>query len=132
MSKEEAQMSVILLADDSAFMRNWLKQIIQQHGSHEFVEAKDGQEAVTVFQAVRPDMVIMDMVMPVKNGLETLSEIMSFDSTAKVIICSSLGTQSNVMDAIQSGAKDFIVKPYFKNLGEIIDKHLGTATTSTE
>ncbi|QHS21831.1 response regulator [Virgibacillus sp. MSP4-1] len=117
-------MSVILLADDSAFMRNWLKQIIQQHGPHEFVEAKDGQEAVTVFQAVHPDMVIMDMVMPVKNGLETLSEIMSVDSTAKVIICSSLGTESNVMDAIQAGAKDFVVKPYFKNLGDIVAKHL--------
>ncbi|SET48376.1 two-component system, chemotaxis family, response regulator CheY [Salinibacillus kushneri] len=117
-------MSIILLADDSAFMRNWLKQILKQYGYYETVEARDGQEAIDTYKSIHPDMVIMDTVMPKITGLEALAEIMRFDSKANVIMCSSLSTETNVMKAIQLGAKDFVVKPYFKNLGETVNKHL--------
>jgi len=105
-------MARVLVVDDAAFMRMMLKGILQK-GGHEVVgEAEDGQKAVEQYKALKPDIVTMDITMPNKNGIEAVKEIMTLDANAKIIMCSAMGQQEMVMDAIKSGAKDFIVKPF--------------------
>ncbi|MFC4025195.1 response regulator [Oceanobacillus longus] len=115
-------MSTILIADDSKFMRNWLISILQQYGYQDIVEATDGQIALERYKHIKPDIVILDITMPNVNGLTALKRIMEFDSKAKVILCSAMGTESNVIQGLQLGAMDFIVKPNFDNLINMLEK----------
>lgn len=120
--KTKHDMSTILLADDSTFMRNFLKSKVQQLGHINIVEATDGQKAIEAYKQIRPDIVFLDITMPNVNGLAALKEIIAFDSKAKVVMCSAMGTESNVMEALQLGAIDFIVKPNFDSLVNVLEK----------
>ena len=102
----------ILIVDDAVFMRMKLKDILTKNGYEVVDEAQNGQEAFEKYQALKPDIVTMDITMPEVDGLEALKMIKAQDPDAKVIMCSAMGQQGMVMDAIKSGAKDFIVKPF--------------------
>lgn len=102
---------VILVADDAMFMRNILKSILIKEG-YEIVEASDGADAVEKYKITKPDIVTLDITMPNMDGLAALKHIRNFDPKANVIMCSAMGQQAMVMEAIQNGAKDFIVKPF--------------------
>ena len=101
----------ILIGDDSILARKQLKDIIAQYGGTTFVEAANGQEAIDKFKSDKPDIVFLDIVMPVKDGNAAIREIIDFDKDAEIIIVSSVGTQSQLRSAIEAGAKDFIQKP---------------------
>ena len=105
-------MAKILLVDDAAFMRMMLKNTLTQAGYTDLIEAEDGVKAVEAYTAEKPDLVFMDITMPNKDGLETLKEIKAMDPGATIVMCSAMGQQAMVIEAIQSGAKDFIVKPF--------------------
>jgi len=102
----------ILLVDDAAFMRKMIKDTLSKNGYTELFEAVDGADAVEKFGEIGPDLVIMDITMPNMDGLEALKAIRAKDSGANVVMCSAMGQESMVMDAVRSGAKDFIVKPF--------------------
>jgi two-component system chemotaxis response regulator CheY len=102
----------VLIVDDAVFMRNTLKEIFTGHGFEVAGEASNGVEAVEKFRELKPDLVTMDIVMPFKNGIDATREIVSENPTAKIVICSALGQESLVMEAIEAGASDFIVKPF--------------------
>ena len=102
----------ILIVDDAVFMRMKLKDILTKNGYEVVGEAQNGQEACVKYQATNPDVVTRDITMPDVDGLEALKMIRAHDPNAKVIMCSAMGQQGMVMDAIKSGAKDFIVKPF--------------------
>ena len=102
----------ILIVDDALFMRNMLKDIFVRAGHQVTGEAANGVEAVEQYRRLRPDLVTMDIVMPLKSGIEALQEIVREDPGACVIMCSALGQDSLVIEAVQAGAKDFIVKPF--------------------
>jgi two-component system chemotaxis response regulator CheY len=102
----------ILLVDDAAFMRKVIKDTLSKNGYTELYEAVDGADAVEKFSEIQPDLVIMDITMPNMDGLEALKAIRAKDSNASVVMCSAMGQESMVMDAVRSGAKDFIVKPF--------------------
>lgn len=102
----------ILIVDDAAFMRMMLKDTLKKNGYENIIEAPDGEVAVQTYKAEKPDLVIMDITMPNKNGLEALKEIKEYDPNSKVVMCSAMGQESMVVEAIRSGAKDFIVKPF--------------------
>lgn len=116
-------MAKILLVDDAAFMRKVIKDTLSKNGYTELYEAVDGADAVEKFDEVGPDLVIMDITMPNMDGLEALKAIRKKNSGANVVMCSAMGQESMVIDAIQSGAKDFIVKPFKP------DRILKTVTT---
>jgi two-component system, chemotaxis family, chemotaxis protein CheY len=105
-------MTKVLIVDDASFMRMMIKDILQKNGFEVIGEAANGIEAVNLYKKEKPDVVTMDITMPDMDGIEAVKEIRSFDPGAKVIMCSAMGQQSMVMDAIKSGAKDFIVKPF--------------------
>ncbi|KHD86917.1 response regulator [Heyndrickxia ginsengihumi] len=111
----------ILLVDDSQFMRNYLKNLILKHCKYEFIEGSNGHDGIRLYKEHQPDITIMDITMPHLNGIAALTEIMKYDQHAKVIICSSLGEKTLLMEAIQLGAVDFIVKPYFNNLISVLN-----------
>lgn len=102
----------ILLVDDAAFMRKMIKDTLSKAGYTELFEAVDGADAVVKFGEIAPDLVIMDITMPNMDGLEALKAIRAKDGSANIIMCSAMGQESMVMDAVRSGAKDFIVKPF--------------------
>lgn len=102
----------IMLVDDAAFMRMMIKDTLQKNGFTEILEAANGQLAVATYQAEHPDLVIMDITMPVMDGLQALKEIKAIDSGATVVMCSAMGQETMVVDALKQGAKDFIVKPF--------------------
>ena len=102
----------ILLVDDAVFMRMKLKDILEKNGYEVVGEAQNGIEAIEKYKAEKPDLVTMDITMPEMDGVTALKEIKKIDPKAKVIMCSAMGQQSMVMDAIQAGAIDFIVKPF--------------------
>jgi two-component system chemotaxis response regulator CheY len=105
-------MARILVVDDAAFMRKMVSDALAK-GGHEVVgEAGNGVEALAQFQALKPDLVTLDITMPEKDGLAALAEIMAADPSAKVVMCSALGQESKVLEAIKLGAKDFVVKPF--------------------
>lgn len=105
-------MAKVLVVDDAKFMRMTLTKILEK-GNHEVVgQAENGIEAVEKYEALQPDLVTMDITMPEKNGLEALKEIQSVSENAKVVMCSAMGQQKMVVEAIENGAKDFIVKPF--------------------
>lgn len=105
-------MYTILIVDDAGFMRKMVQTHLTKGGYTNFVEGEDGQQAVQLYQDKHPDLVIMDITMPNVNGIEALRQIKEIDPAAKVMMCSAMGQESMVMDAIKLGALDFIVKPF--------------------
>lgn len=112
----------ILIADDSRFMRNLLKNHLNESNFHVIAEASDGCEAVSLYKKVSPDIVLLDLTMPCINGMIALENIRKIDPHAKVVICSAMGQQRLIIEALGHGAKDFIVKPYFNQLVPILNK----------
>ncbi len=104
-------MPKVLLVDDAAFMRMRCAKLLTENG-YSVDEAENGQEAIEKYQSIKPDLVLMDITMPVMDGLTAVTEIKKIDPSAKIVMCSALGQQNTVMTAIKAGAKDFIVKPY--------------------
>ncbi len=102
----------VLIVDDAAFMRMMIKDILSKNGYEIVGEAENGQKGIDLFKELKPDLVTMDITMPEKDGIAAIKEIMEIDPTANVIMCSAMGQQMMVMEAIQAGAKDFIVKPF--------------------
>lgn len=102
----------ILIVDDAAFMRMMIRDTLKKNGYEDIIEASDGEIAVESYKTENPDLVIMDITMPNKNGLEALKEIREFDTNAKIVMCSAMGQESMVVEAIRNGARDFIVKPF--------------------
>jgi two-component system, chemotaxis family, chemotaxis protein CheY len=102
----------ILVVDDAAFMRMMIKDILTKNGFEVVAEAADGQQALERYKELQPDLVTMDITMPEMDGITSLKEIKKINPNAKVIMCSAMGQQAMVIDAIQAGAKDFIVKPF--------------------
>ncbi len=102
----------ILVVDDAAFMRLMLKDILSQNGYAVVGEAKNGVEAVDMYRKMKVDLVTMDITMPEMDGITAIRHIRSHDPTARIIVCSAMGQQAMVLEAIQSGARDFIVKPF--------------------
>jgi two-component system chemotaxis response regulator CheY len=104
-------MSTIMVVDDAHFMRMRVTKLLTKHG-HQVIEAADGEQAVQTYRQSQPDAVLMDITMPRKDGLTALAEIRHIDPEAKVIMLTALGQQAMVLQAMQAGAKDFLVKPY--------------------
>ncbi|WLD95164.1 response regulator [Alkalihalobacillus sp. AL-G] len=102
----------ILIVDDAAFMRMMIKDILTKNDFEVVGEASDGAQAVEMYMEHKPDLVTMDITMPEMDGITALKEIRATNADAKVIMCSAMGQQAMVIDAIQAGAKDFIVKPF--------------------
>ena len=101
----------VLVCDDSILARKQIKDIILTMGTPTFFEASDGQAAISTYKEVRPDLVFLDIVMPQKDGNVAIAEILSYDPDATIIICSSVGTQSQLKCALEAGATDFVQKP---------------------
>ena len=102
----------ILITDDALFMRVTLKNILTKHGYEIVGEAENGVEAVKLYNELKPDLVTMDITMPEMDGIEALKQIRAADGDANVVMCTAMGQKSMVVEAIQAGAKDFIVKPF--------------------
>lgn len=105
-------MAKILVVDDAAFMRMMIKDILTKNGYEVAGEAENGSVAVSKYSELKPDLVLMDITMPEMDGLQALKAIKGSDADAKVIMCSAMGQQAMVIESIQNGAKDFIVKPF--------------------
>ena len=105
-------MAKILIVDDAAFMRMMIKDILTKNGYEIAAEAENGLKAIEKYSEARPDLVLMDITMPELDGIQALKKIKELDKTANVIMCSAMGQQAMVVEAIKSGAKDFIVKPF--------------------
>ena len=101
----------VMVCDDSIFVRKKMRDILALLGVNNVIEAENGQQAVDKYKSENPTLVFMDIIMPEKDGVEALSEIMAFDSGARVVMASSVGTQKNLKDAITAGAYDFLQKP---------------------
>jgi two-component system chemotaxis response regulator CheY len=108
-------MTKVMIVDDAAFMRNMLKNIINEGGFRVVCEAANGLEAIHLFAKHHPDIVMMDITMPDMDGVTAVTEIIRLHPTARIIMCSAMGQQKTVLDAIRAGAKDFIVKPFQKD-----------------
>mgnify|MGYP006310519261 CR=1 FL=1 len=102
----------ILLVDDAAFMRINLKNILEKAGYEVVGQAENGKEAIKKYKDLEPDLVTMDITMPEMDGIEAVKKIREINSEANIIMCSAMGQQSMVVEAIEAGAKDFIVKPF--------------------
>ncbi|MBO4799121.1 MAG: response regulator [Lachnospiraceae bacterium] len=119
-------MAKILIVDDAAFMRMMIKDVITKNGFEVAGEAVNGMDAVDKYNELKPDLVLMDITMPEMDGIQALKKIKEGDSDAKVIMCSAMGQQAMVIEAIQSGARDFIVKPFQpERILEAVQKVLG-------
>ena len=105
-------MAKIMVVDDAAFMRMMVKNALAQGGYTDVCEAADGSEAVQMYAEQKPQLVLMDITMPNMDGLEALKKIRENDGNAQVVMCSAMGQESMVIEAIKAGAKDFIVKPF--------------------
>lgn len=120
-------MAKILIVDDAAFMRMTLKNIISEAGHEVVGEAGDGLQAIEQYKSTQPELVTMDITMPEMDGIAALKEIKKMDPNAKVVMCSAMGQQGMVIEAIQSGAVDFIVKPFNaerinESIGKVLSK----------
>ncbi|WP_427338656.1 response regulator [Caloranaerobacter sp. DY30410] len=102
----------ILIVDDAAFMRMMIKDILNKNGYEVIGEADNGAKAIEKYKELKPDLVIMDITMPEVDGIQAVKEIKKFDENAKIIMCSAMGQQAMVIESIQAGARDFIVKPF--------------------
>ncbi len=116
----------IMICDDAAFMRMMIKDILTKNGYDVIAEAVNGAEAVALYDEHKPDLVLMDITMPEMDGIQALKTIRQHDNTATVIMCSAMGQQAMVIEAIQNGAKDFVVKPFqAERVLEAVKKVLG-------
>ncbi|MBZ4653523.1 MAG: response regulator receiver protein [Peptococcaceae bacterium] len=116
----------IMIVDDAAFMRMMLKDILTKNGYDVIGEAENGQIAVDKYKDLRPDLVTMDITMPELDGISAVKKIKQFDPNARIVMCSAMGQQAMVIDAIQAGARDFIVKPFQpERVLEAVKKALG-------
>jgi two-component system chemotaxis response regulator CheY len=102
----------VLVCDDSMLIRKKLKEVLKKCGCENIFEADNGQKAVDVYKESRPNLVFMDIIMPIKNGIEAVKEIIEFDKNAKVVMASSAGTKEHVKEAIKAGAFEFVQKPW--------------------
>ncbi|HME73055.1 MAG TPA: response regulator [Myxococcota bacterium] len=102
----------VLVADDAAFMRQMIREILEAEGLEVVGEAVDGVEAIDQFSKLHPDLVTMDIVMPRRSGIDAVKGILELDPHARIVMCSALGQETLVMEALQAGARDFIVKPF--------------------
>ncbi len=102
----------VLVVDDAAFMRMMVKDILSKNGYEIVGEAENGAIALAKYQEMKPDLVTMDITMPEMDGITAVKEIKKVDPNAKIIMCSAMGQQAMVIEAIQAGARDFIVKPF--------------------
>jgi two-component system, chemotaxis family, chemotaxis protein CheY len=105
-------MARVLVVDDAAFMRKVVSDALSGGGHEVIGEASNGAEAVARYQELQPELMTLDITMPEKDGLTALKEIIAIDPQARIIMCSALGQESKVLEAIKSGAKDFVVKPF--------------------
>lgn len=116
----------VLVVDDAAFMRMMIKDILSKNGYSVVGEAENGAVAIEKFRELKPDLVTMDITMPEMDGISAVKEIKKIEPTAKIIMCSAMGQQAMVIDAIQAGAKDFVVKPFQpERVLEAVSKALG-------
>ena len=116
----------ILIVDDAAFMLMMIKDILTKNGYNVAGEAENGAKAVEKFKELAPDLVLMDITMPNVDGIQALKQIRANDPGAKVVMCSAMGQQAMVIESIQAGAKDFIVKPFqAERVLEAVKKVLG-------
>jgi two-component system chemotaxis response regulator CheY len=116
----------ILITDDTIFTRTVLKSILSANGFKSILEAGNGEQALQSYKLNKPDVVLMDITMPIMDGLTALREIRAFDPEAKVIMCTAMGQKNMVVEAIKSGARDFIVKPFQSNrVLESVNRVLG-------
>jgi two-component system chemotaxis response regulator CheY len=116
----------VLISDDSVLARKQLKDLLKQFGCNSFLEATNGQEAIDLYKEHKPNLVFLDIVMPVKDGIAAVKEIIAFDPSADIIIVSSVGTQGQLKSAIMEGAKDFVQKPLQASaIQEIVTKRFG-------
>lgn len=111
-----------MIVDDSMFMRSWLRRILEKGGYTVEAEAGSGEEAVRIFRDKLPPFVMLDFTMPGMDGISTLKELKAINPSSHIIMCSSMGQQSLILEALQLGATDFIIKPYFENLIPILDQ----------
>ena len=105
-------MAAVLIVDDTLFMRASIKQMLEANGHSVAGEASNGVEAIAKYAEVKPDVILMDITMPEKDGIQALKEIRAKDPGANIIMCSAMGQQAMVIESIQAGARDFIVKPF--------------------
>ncbi|MGO4964749.1 response regulator [Bacillus paralicheniformis] len=105
-------MTRVLIIDDAKFMRDKIREILETEDLQVAGEAGNGEEAVLLYQELQPDLVIMDITMPVKNGIEALKDMIQLNPKVKVIMCTAMRQKRIVVEAIEAGAKDFIVKPF--------------------
>ena len=117
----------VLIADDASFMRQMIREIIEPEGYEVVGEATNGIEAVEQFETLNPDIVTMDIVMPKRSGIDAVKGILAKHPDAKIVMCSALGQETLVMEALQAGARDFIVKPFkpdsvISTLSKILEK----------
>jgi len=117
----------VLIADDASFMRQMIREIIEPEGYEVVGEATNGIEAVEQFEELHPDIVTMDIVMPKRSGIDAVKGILAKHPDAKIVMCSALGQETLVMEALQAGARDFIVKPFkpdsvISTLSKILEK----------
>lgn len=118
-------MAKVLIVDDSKTSRKFLRNMLEEAGHEIIAEAVDGVEGVQKYKDVKPDIVTMDITMPVMDGIEAVTEIMKYDDDAKVIMVTAAGQKNNMVDALKRGASDFIQKPFdSKVILDIIDKVL--------
>jgi two-component system chemotaxis response regulator CheY len=122
-------MARILVADDASFMRQMIREILESEGFEVCGEASDGIEAIDEYKRLQPDVVTMDIVMPRKSGIDAVRGIMEIDPNACVVMCSALGQETLVTEALQAGAKDFIVKPFkpdsvVETLKKVLEKEI--------
>jgi two-component system chemotaxis response regulator CheY len=120
-------MARILVADDASFMRQMIREIVESEGHEVVSEASDGVEAIDMFRAHHPELVTMDIVMPRRSGIDAVKAILELDAGANVVMCSALGQETLVTEALQAGAKDFIVKPFkpdsvIKTIQKVLEK----------
>ncbi len=120
----------VLIADDASFMRQMIREIIEPEGYEVVGEATDGVEAVEQYEQLHPDLVTMDIVMPKRSGIDAVKGILEKSPEACVVMCSALGQETLVMEALQAGAKDFIVKPFkpdnvLSTLQKVLEKNEG-------
>jgi len=117
--KEDDTMAKILIVDDSRTSRKILREILEEAGLEVIGEAVNGKEGVELFETLQPDIVTLDITMPIMDGVEALKEIMKIDRTAKVIMVTAAGQKGNVVEALKMGAYEFVTKPYEEDV--IID-----------
>ncbi len=116
----------VLIVDDALFMRTMLRNIFVESGFEVVGEAANGNEAIERYRELRPDLTTMDIVMPERNGIDALRQIMAEDGRARVVMCSALGQESLIIEALEAGARDFIVKPFKPaKVVEVAQKVLG-------